>query len=59
MCGNFRDTWQNGLFYRQQIAYTLRVLYIILRETSLQKLNLKEKQGRGILRTRIYMYVVI
>ena len=21
MCGSFRDTWQNGLFYRQQIAY--------------------------------------
>ena len=22
MYGSFRDTWQNGLFYRQQIAYT-------------------------------------
>ena len=22
MCGSFRDTWQNGMFYRQQIAYT-------------------------------------
>ena len=25
MCGSFRDTWQNGLFYRQQIAYTMRI----------------------------------
>ena len=23
MCGSFRDTWQNGMFYRQQIAYKL------------------------------------
>ena len=22
MCGSFRDTWRNGLFYRQHIAYT-------------------------------------
>ena len=23
MCGSLRDTWQNGLFYSQQIAYNM------------------------------------
>ena len=23
MCGSFRDTWQNGMFYRQQIAFNI------------------------------------
>ena len=31
MCGSFKNTWQNDLFYRQQIAYTLYIRLLLIR----------------------------
>ena len=42
MCGRFRDTWQNGLFYRQQIAYNSNTSLAVY-----QALTQGEGEGAG------------
>ena len=58
MCGSFRDTWQNGLFYSKQIAYTFHnLLFSICSESvDVPSQILQYKNVNDIL---IYMFYIL